>query len=67
MKYWKVFVGAFFIIVGILFFIFLRMLNDPEIEGESGRVSLGEYSLSLIPITIGVVFLLFQKNNRKAT
>jgi hypothetical protein len=67
MKYWKTIVGTFFIIIGVIFFMFLRALNDPEVEGESGRVSLGEYSISLIPITIGVIFLLLQKNNKKAT
>jgi len=56
--------GAFFIISGILFFIFLRELNDPEIEGDSGRISLGTYLLSLIPITIGVVILFFSKGNK---
>jgi len=65
MKYWKIIIGVFLMIIGVLFFIFLRMLNDPEIEGESGRIELGTYFLSLIPITIGVIILLFQKNNRK--
>ena len=61
MKYWKVIIGAFFIIIGVLFFIFLRELNDPEIEGNSGRISLGSYFISIIPITIGVVILFLQK------
>jgi len=61
MKYWKVIVGVFFIIIGVLFFIFLRELNDPEIEGNSGRISLGSYFISIIPITIGVVILFLQK------
>ena len=65
MKSLKIVVGAFLIIIGVLFFIFLRELNDPEVEGESGRVSLGEYSISLIPITIGMVILLFPKKNKK--
>lgn len=63
MKTLKIAGGVFFIIIGILFFIFLRELNDPEVEGESGRISLGAYSLSLIPILIGVVILLFQRKS----
>jgi len=62
MKPWKVVTGTFFIIIGVLFFMFLRGLNDPEVEGESGRISLGSYSISLIPITIGIIILLFKKN-----
>ena len=62
MKSWKIVIGVFFIVIGVLFFAFLRMLNDPEIEGESGRVSLDTYLISLIPIAIGVVILLLPKN-----
>jgi len=64
MKVLKIAGGLFFIICGILFFIFLRELNDPEIEGESGRIGLGEYFLSLIPITIGIVILLLSEKNK---
>lgn len=60
----KTVVGALLIISGILFFIFLRELNDPEIEGDSGRISLGTYLLSFIPIAIGVVILFFSKGNK---
>lgn len=64
MKALKISVGVFFIISGVLFYIFLRELNDPEIEGDSGRISLGTYFISLIPITIGVIILFLQKNNK---
>ncbi|MES2061728.1 MAG: hypothetical protein V4456_07395 [Bacteroidota bacterium] len=66
MRSFKIIVAAFFILTGILFFIFLLELNDPEVEGESGRVSLGEYSISLIPIAIGVIMLLLQKSSKKS-
>lgn len=65
MKSLRIVAGAFFIIVGILFFMFLRALNDPEIEGESGRISLGTYAISLIPIVIGLIILFLQKNNKR--
>lgn len=64
MKSGKMVAGIFFIIIGILFFIFLRMLNDPEVEGDSGRISIGEYLLCLIPITIGLIILLFPQSNK---
>jgi hypothetical protein len=66
MRSWKVITGVFFIIIGVLFFVFLRALNDPEVEGDSGRISLGTYSMSLLPITIGVVILLFIKKNKNS-
>ncbi|MDB5143788.1 MAG: hypothetical protein JWQ66_2501 [Mucilaginibacter sp.] len=66
MKALKIALGALFIICGVLFFIFLRELNDPEVEGESGRISLITYFYSLIPITIGLIILFFQKNNKKS-
>jgi hypothetical protein len=65
MKALKMVLGLFFVISGILFFIFLRLLNDPEVEGESGRISFGLYCYALIPITIGMVILLFPKDNSK--
>jgi hypothetical protein len=61
MKFWRivsVISGVIFIIIGVLFFLFLLALNDPEIEGESGRISLGSYFISLIPIMIGVIILI---------
>ncbi|MET3503284.1 hypothetical protein ABIC45_004921 [Mucilaginibacter rubeus] len=61
MKSLKIASGVVFIIIGVLFFIFLRMLNDPEIEGESGRIGLDTYFISLIPITIGLIILFFKK------
>jgi len=64
MKALKTALGSFFIISGVLFFIFLRALNNPEIEGESGRISLGTYFLSLIPITIGILILLVKQTNK---
>jgi hypothetical protein len=60
----KIGTGVFFIIIGILFFVFLRMLNDPEVEGNSGRIALGIYFIALIPISTGLMILLF-KNNKK--
>ena len=55
--------GLFLIFIGILYFIFLQMLNDPEVEGESGRVSAGSYFIAIVPIIIGLVILfLIQKN-----
>jgi len=56
--------GVFLIVIGILFLMFLRALNDPEVEGESGRISLGTYCLSLIPITLGVVILFLQQKEK---
>jgi len=53
MKVLKIAGGLFFIICGILFFIFLRELNDPEIEGESGRIGLGEYFYRLFQSQLG--------------
>ena len=65
MNYLKVGVGALFIMIGVLFFVFLRMLNDPEVEGNSGRIRLSEYFISFIPIAIGLI-ILFLKNNKKS-
>ncbi|BAU52653.1 hypothetical protein [Mucilaginibacter gotjawali] len=64
MNSWKVFrviAGAFFIIIGVLLFVFLRELNDPEVEGDSGRIGLGSYLISLILIIIGVIILFIPK------
>ncbi|MGF7079243.1 putative membrane protein [Mucilaginibacter sp. UYCu711] len=37
MKSWKIVIGVFFIIIGVLFFMFLRALNDPELrENQAG-------------------------------
>jgi len=55
--------GLILIIAGILFFIFLRMLNDPEVEGESGRISFSTYFLSLIQIIIGMIILFLKKRS----
>jgi hypothetical protein len=66
MKFWKIAVSVFFIIIGVLFFIFLRELSDPEVEGDSGRISLGSYFICLIPIIIGVTILFLQKNNKNS-
>jgi hypothetical protein len=66
MKALKIISGWLFIICGVLLFIFLRELNDPEIEGESGRISLVTYFYALIPIIMGITILLFQKTNRKS-
>jgi ABC-type multidrug transport system permease subunit len=57
--------GALFVIFGIIFFLFLFGLNDPEIEGDSGRISLGTYFLSLIPIAIGVLFFIISLKVKK--
>jgi cadmium resistance protein CadD (predicted permease) len=65
MKYLKIGIGVFFIMIGILFFVFLRMLNDPEVEGNSGRIRLSEYFISFIPIAIGLIILFF-KNYKKS-
>jgi len=65
MNYLKIAVGIFFIVSGVLFFSFLRMLNDPEIEGDSGRISLGLYFFSFVPIAIGLI-ILFLKTNKKS-
>jgi len=66
MKALKIAFGSMFIIGGVLFFIFLRMLNDPEVEGDSGRIRLGTYFISLIPVTIGVCILLFKQGNKNS-
>ena len=61
MKFWKpatAIAGALFIFCGIVFIIFCSAISDPEIEGESARTSLGTYFLSLIPISIGVIFFI---------
>ena len=68
MKFWRIVLGitgTLFIISGVLFFFFLLALNDPEVEGESGRVSLGTYFMSLIPIIIGGIILFIQKRKIK--
>jgi len=67
MKSWTVvgvIAGVFFIIIGVLLVIFLRELNDPEIEGDSGRIGLGSYLMPLIMIIIGVIILFFSKNSK---
>jgi len=66
MKVLKMTAGVFFITAGILFFIFLRMLNDPEVEGESGRIGFGAYFVSLIITAIGFIILFFKRNNRNS-
>ena len=69
MKSWtvvRVIAGGFFIIIGVLLFIFLRELNDPEIEGDSGRIGLESYFISLILIIIGVIILFIPKNNKNS-
>jgi len=66
LKALKIAIGVFFIIIGILFFIFLRELNDPEIEGDSGRIGWDTYYLCLIPTIIGVIILLLQINSKKS-
>ena len=58
-------VSILLIISGISVFFILLGLNDPEIEGESGRISLGTYFISLIPITIGILFLIFSSTIKK--
>jgi hypothetical protein len=62
----KIILGWLFIIGGVLLIFFLRELNDPEIEGEPGRISLVTYFYALIPIIIGITILLFQMTNRKS-
>jgi len=67
MKFWKVIrviTGSCFTIIGVLLFIFLRELNDPEIEGETGRIGLDSYFISLFLIIIGVVILVIPINNK---
>lgn len=61
MKVFKTAGGIFFIAAGVLFIIFLSELNDPEVEGESGKVEVGTYFLSLIPITFGLIILSLKK------
>ena len=53
------------ILVGIMLFLFCLALNDPEIEGESGRISLGTYFISLIPIIIGILFFIVSSKIKK--
>jgi len=62
----KIAVGVFFIIGGILFFVFLRELSDPEIEGDSGRIGWDTYYLCFIPIIIGLIILFFQITSKKS-
>ena len=62
----NVIAGAFFIVIGVLLFIFLRELNDPEIEGDSGRIGLGSYLMPLILIIIGVIILFISKSNKNS-
>ena len=65
MKALKIGFGLFFIVCGVLWFVFLRMVNDPEIEGESGRVDSAAYSYSAISIILGLFILLFPKSNKE--
>ena len=56
MKFWavvSVIVGASLIIIGVLLFIFLRELNDPEIEGETGRIGWDSYFIPIVLMVIG--------------
>ncbi|MBB5397247.1 hypothetical protein [Mucilaginibacter sp. AK015] len=66
MRLFKIVAAWFLIAIGVLLFVLLLELNDVEIEGESGRVDLGAYFLSLIPIAIGAVILLIEKSNKKS-
>ncbi len=69
MKSWTVvgvIAGVFFIIIGVLLFVFLRELNDPEVEGDSGRIGLESYLMPLIAAIIGVIILFFSKNNKNS-
>jgi len=70
MRFWTAVLGiagGLLIIIGILFFLFLLALNDPDVEGDSGRVHLGAYFISLIPITIGsiIVFNIFLRKRKE--
>ncbi|HTK21661.1 MAG TPA: hypothetical protein VL442_19225 [Mucilaginibacter sp.] len=64
MKALKVFLGIFFVIIGVLFFVFLRALNDPDIEGESGRIGFGAYLISFSITAIGLTILFFKRDNK---
>lgn len=57
--------GMLLISLGIIFFLFLLGISDPEIEGESGRTSLSTYFLSLIPITMGILFFIISLKIKK--
>ena len=70
MKFWRIVLGIagmLFIIIGVLLFFFLLALNDPEVEGDSGRVDVVTYFISLIPIISGgiILILLFKTKKNK--
>ena len=66
MKALKIAIALIFIICGILFFIFLRELNDPEVEGDSGIVPFGAYIIPVISVIIGGVILVFNLKNKNS-
>lgn len=59
--------GILLIILGLLFFLAISANNDPEIEGESARVSLATWFVPLIPIGIGILFFIFSSRFRRKT
>lgn len=61
--------GTLLIIAGVFLFIFCYLINDPEIEGESGRTPLSAYFISLIPIVLGILLFIISykiKKNRNS-
>ncbi len=66
MKTLKVLLGVFFIVIGVILFIFLRALNDPDVEGESGRIGFGAYLISVIIIATGFIILFFKRDNKNS-
>ena len=68
MKIWITFliiVGILLIIGGGLLFTFCYLVSDPEIEGDTGRTSLGSYLITLIPIVIGILLLILSNRMKK--
>jgi hypothetical protein len=57
--------GVLLIITGLLWIAFCYSISDPEIEGESARTPLSSYLLSLVPITLGVLFLIISNKVEK--
>jgi drug/metabolite transporter (DMT)-like permease len=57
--------GVLLIIIGVLMFAFCSMISDPEIEGESGRTPLSAYCISLVPIVMGILLLIFSYKSGK--
>jgi hypothetical protein len=59
--------GSLLFLFGIMVIIVLPGLSDPEIEGESARIGLGVYAIALIPVIIGILFIITSLKIKKKT